>query len=159
MSRLKYEFQARYIIIVNYIPRFNFVYKLQCFQRFLKRKKKTYKEFLVSHLVKISKELIPDFYWSKNHWNKVYDYSESICYFWINILFAVSVPQVHVNTLNSIAHLFSSHEYLVNLSISVVVLREYALNKCITMSPSCPPGLQVWTMDWAMNLKLFLHEI
>ena len=69
------------------------------FSKTFEAKKKTYKEFLVLHLVKISKELIPDFYWSKNHWNKVYDYSESICYFWINILFAVSLPQVHVNTL------------------------------------------------------------
>ena len=32
------------------------------------------------------------------------------------------------------AHLLSSYEYLVNLSISVVVIRAYALNKCITMS-------------------------
>ena len=31
------------------------------------KKKKTYKEFLVLHLVEISKELIPDFYGSKNH--------------------------------------------------------------------------------------------
>ena len=33
----------------------------------------------------------------------------------------------------------SSQEYLVNLSMSVVVLRAYALNKCMTMSPRCPP--------------------
>jgi len=32
--RLKHEFQARCVIMVNYIPRFNFVYKLQCFQIF-----------------------------------------------------------------------------------------------------------------------------
>ena len=35
VPRLKHEFQARYVIMVimvNYIPRFNFVYKLQCFQ-------------------------------------------------------------------------------------------------------------------------------
>ena len=35
VSRLKHEFQARnviMVIMVNYIPRFNFVYKLQCFQ-------------------------------------------------------------------------------------------------------------------------------
>ena len=46
VSRLKHEFQARYVIIimviiVNYIPRINFVYKLQCFQEFLRRKKST----------------------------------------------------------------------------------------------------------------------
>ena len=32
----------RYVIMV-YIPRFNFVYKVQCFQGFLRRTKKTYK--------------------------------------------------------------------------------------------------------------------
>ena len=37
------------------------------------------------------------------------------------------------------AHLYSSYGYLVNLSISVVLLRAYTLNKCIKMSPSCPP--------------------
>ena len=35
----------RYVIMVIkvYIPRFNFVYKVQCFQGFLRRNKKTYK--------------------------------------------------------------------------------------------------------------------
>ena len=37
------------------------------------------------------------------------------------------------------AHILSGHEYLVNLSMSVVALRAYALNKCITMSPMCLP--------------------
>ena len=37
------------------------------------------------------------------------------------------------------AHILSGHEYLVNLSMSVVALRPYALNKCITMSPMCLP--------------------
>ena len=32
------------------------------FSKTFEAKKKTYKEFLVLHLVKISKELIPDFY-------------------------------------------------------------------------------------------------
>ena len=36
------------------------------------------------------------------------------------------------------AHLLSGYEYLVNLSISVVVLHLYSLNKCITISPRCP---------------------
>ena len=61
-------------------------------------------------------------------------------------MFAVCVPHLHLNTLIIInnynklsAHLLSSYEYLVNLSISVVVLRAYALNKCITMSPRSPP--------------------
>ncbi len=33
----------------------------------------------------------------------------------------------------------SSHEYLVKLSMSVVALRAFALNKCIMMSLRCPP--------------------
>ena len=37
------------------------------FSKTFEAKKKTYKEFLVLHLVEISKELIPDFYGSKNH--------------------------------------------------------------------------------------------
>ena len=37
------------------------------------------------------------------------------------------------------AHILSGHEYLVNLSMSVVALRTFALNKYITMSPMCLP--------------------
>ena len=37
------------------------------------------------------------------------------------------------------AYLFSSYEYLVNLSIPVVLLRAYTLSKCIKMSPQGPP--------------------
>ena len=37
------------------------------------------------------------------------------------------------------AHLLSSYGYLVNLSVSVVVLRACTLHKYITMSPRCPP--------------------
>ena len=61
MSRLKREFQARYVIMVimvNYIPRFNFVYELQCFQGFLRRKKKNAQRGLVLNLVKISKDFL-----------------------------------------------------------------------------------------------------
>ena len=51
MSRLKHKFQVRYVIMtitvimVNYIPCFNTVYKLQCFQGFLRQKKKCTKSF------------------------------------------------------------------------------------------------------------------
>ena len=41
MSQLKHSSkQDMYyiVIMVNYIPRFNFVYKLQCFQGYLRRK-------------------------------------------------------------------------------------------------------------------------
>ena len=37
------------------------------------------------------------------------------------------------------AHILSGHEYLLNLSMSVIALRAYPLNKCITMSPMCLP--------------------
>jgi len=57
VSRLKHEFQARYVIMVNYyIPRINFVYKLQCFQGFLRRKKKV-QSFGIK-LVEISKDFL-----------------------------------------------------------------------------------------------------
>ena len=52
------------------------------------------------------------------------------CYFWINILFAVSVPHVDVTR----AHILFSYEYLVNFSMLVVALHADAL----PMSPKCP---------------------
>ena len=59
MSRLKHEFQARYVIMVvmvNYVPRFNLIYEMQCFQGFLSRRKKkpTCQRVLVLNLVEIS---------------------------------------------------------------------------------------------------------
>ena len=59
MSRLKHGFQLRYVIMVimvEYIPQFHFVYKLQCVQGFLKRKKKCTRSFMVLNLVEISKD-------------------------------------------------------------------------------------------------------
>ena len=64
----------------NYIPPFNFDYKLQCLQGFLRRARERFKLY---------------------------------------------------------AHLLSSYECLVNLSVSVVVLRANALNKYITVSSRC----------------------
>ena len=86
----------------------------------------TVQRVLVLNLVEISK----DFRITETRFD-----SEPVCYFWINILLAVFVPHVHVNTQQLCAHLLSSYEYLVNMSISVVVLHAHALNKCITMSP------------------------
>ena len=57
MSRLKHSSkQDMYyiiVIMVNYIPRFNFVYKLQCFQGYLRRKINVYR-VLVLNLVETS---------------------------------------------------------------------------------------------------------
>ena len=50
-------FQARYVImviVVNYIPRLNFVHKQQYFQGFLRQK--NVQRVLVLHLFEISKE-------------------------------------------------------------------------------------------------------
>ena len=63
------------------------------------------------------------------------------CYVRVNILLTGSVP--HVNTSNhapyfSIIILFS-HECFVHLSMSVVALRAYALNKCIMINLMCHP--------------------
>ena len=49
----KQEFQARYVIMGNYIILFNFVCKLQCFQGFMRRKR-----VLVLNLVEISIEFL-----------------------------------------------------------------------------------------------------
>ena len=91
------------VITVNYIPLSNFVYKLQCFQGFLRRKKKNVQRVLVWNLV---------FYFHiiKNHWNNVWFIARLLLswYFWIDILFAVCVSQVQVNTLNY-ALLFTSN--------------------------------------------------
>ena len=56
VSRLKHSSkQDMYyiVIMVNCIPRFNFVYKLQCFQGYLRRKIKIYR-VLVLNLVETS---------------------------------------------------------------------------------------------------------
>ena len=67
MSRLKHEFQARYIIMVimvNYIPDFNFVYKLQCL-----RQKKDVQRVLALNFFEISKDFHTNFHLHiiKNH--------------------------------------------------------------------------------------------
>ena len=37
-------------------------------------------------------------------------------------------------------HILSSHEYLVNLSMSIIALRAYASNKCINNEPKVSPA-------------------
>ena len=56
ISRLKHECNYGNVIVVNYIYRFNFVEKLQCFQRLVKTKKKNFQRVLVLNLVEISKD-------------------------------------------------------------------------------------------------------
>ena len=81
-------------IVVNYIQRFNFVYKLQCFQGFLRRKKSVQRVLVLN--------LFFYFHIIKNHWHKVWFRARFSLswYFWIDIFFAVCVSHVHVNTLN-----------------------------------------------------------
>ena len=57
------------LTMVNYIPRFKFVYKMQCFHRFLRPKKKGTKSFGTKFVWNFERVC---FYWIKNHWNKVY---------------------------------------------------------------------------------------
>ena len=60
MSRLKHSSkQDMYyiVIMVNYIPHFNFFYKLQCFQGYLRRKINVHR-VLVLNLVETSKEYL-----------------------------------------------------------------------------------------------------
>ena len=49
-----------YIVIMvnNYIPRFNFVYKLQCFQGYLRRKINVHRVLVYLNLVETSKEYL-----------------------------------------------------------------------------------------------------
>ena len=59
VSRLKHKFQERYeIMVIMVSPPFNFVYKLQGFQGFLRRKKKNVQRVLVLNLVQISKDFL-----------------------------------------------------------------------------------------------------
>ena len=85
-SRLTwYEFQGRYVIMVNFILRLNFVKKLQCFQGFFGKKGRT--RVLVSNLVEISKESLI-FYWFKNHcWKTRFTTNQSPRFvtFWIQL--------------------------------------------------------------------------
>ena len=123
---LKHELQARYVIMLNYfyIPCLMFFVTTNWRWKKIKHTKSFGVKFgwnferfpyFISMLLKITETRFD---------------SEPICYFWINILFQVCVPHVHVNTLNYLLkrHLLPSYEYLVYLSISVVVLRVYALN-------------------------------
>ena len=47
---------------------------------------------------------------------------QTVCYFWTNILFAVYVLHLHVNTLNYVLIFYPSYEYYLSI-LSVVVLR------------------------------------
>ena len=60
MSRLKHEFQARYVIMVimvNCIPRFNIFLKASMFSRIFETKQNV-QRILVLNLVKISKDIL-----------------------------------------------------------------------------------------------------
>ena len=125
MSRLKHGFQPRYVIMVimvEYIPRFHFVYKLQCVQGFLKRKKKCTRSFMVLNLVEISKDFFI-FIITETRFD-----SEPICYFCARSLCATCAHE-HFTVI-----FYPAMNNLVNWSISVVVLLAYPLNKCITKS-------------------------
>ena len=80
-------------------PRFNFVYKLQCFQRCLRRKKNV-QGFLVVHLLEISKEFLIFIDLKITETRFTVPFRARSLLLNINILFAVSVTHVDVNTLN-----------------------------------------------------------
>ena len=100
--------------------------------------KQMYKEFWYQiwlKFLKISLFLFP--YYQKSHWNKVWFRAGLIP---LNRYFVRSLRVTRSREhLKLYAHLYSSYGYLVNLSISVVLLRAYTLNKCIKMRPRCPP--------------------
>ena len=80
-------------------PRFNFVYKLQCFQPCLRRKKNV-QGILVLHLAEISKEFLIFIDLKITETRFTVPFRARSLLLNINILFAVSVTHVHVNTLN-----------------------------------------------------------
>ena len=89
VSRLKHERYAHALIL--FVSR-------NVFNDFWGKKKRT-RNFGITFGWNF--ERVPYFHWFKNHWNKVYYHSETVRLpLNINILFAVSVPHVHVNTLN-----------------------------------------------------------
>ena len=90
--------------MVNYIPRFNFVYKLQCFQGFSRRKKNV-QRVLVLNLVEISQDLLIFISIYLKTTEPRFD-SEPVC-----------TTRAHEHFKFYIwAHLLHSYEYLVNQS-------------------------------------------
>ena len=66
--------------------------------------------------------------------------SEPVCYLRVkHFVRSLCATRAHEH-FKLCAHFLSSYEYVVNLSISVVVLRAYPLNIYITMSLRCPRG-------------------
>ena len=116
MSQLKHEFQAR-------VPSFNFVYnKLQCFQRFLRRKKK-HKEFiLVLNLVEISKEFLSFIDLKITETRLTTIQIPFVSFEYKQFVRSIRATRARKD-FKLCAHLLSIYEYLVNQSISVVVLR------------------------------------
>ena len=112
------------------IPRFNIFW-------FLQKKKRT-ESFGIKfgcQFLKVPSFLFPC-YW-KSHWNKVWFRDRLLL---LNKHFVRSLRVTRSREhFKLCASLFSSYEYLVNLSIPVVLLRAYTLSKCIKMSLRCPP--------------------
>ena len=93
VSQLKHRFQPRYavmVIMVKYIPRFHFFYKLKCFQGFLRWKKKCTRSFGIKFGWNF--QWFPYFYLSLEQ--------GLIQSPFVTFVLAVCVPHVHMNTLN-----------------------------------------------------------
>ena len=134
----------RYVIMVImvYIPRFNSVYKVQCFQgRVFEAKPKNIQIVFVLNLVEISKHFLIFISILLKITETRFD-SGPFCYFWSNILFAAYVPHVYVNTLNYALILYPVMNIAISrkpVDISRCTSCMPALNKYITRSPMCPP--------------------
>ena len=92
-----------------------------------KKKKKNRTESLVLYLVEICKDFpifisllikITETRFDSEPREGASVHRLPVCFFWVSIFFVVCVPLVHVNKFKLCAHLLSSYEDLVNLSIS-----------------------------------------
>ena len=114
---LKHELQARYVIMLNYfyIPCLMFFVTTNWRWKKIKHTKSFGVKFgwnferfpyFISMLLKITETRFD---------------SEPICYFWINILFQVCVPHVHVNTLNYLLkrHLLPSYHGISRIPVDI----------------------------------------
>ena len=98
--------------------------------------KKKYKEFiLVLNLVEISKEFLSFIDLKITETRLTTIQSPFVTFEYKHFVRSIRATCA-LEDFKLCAHLLSIYEYLVNQSISVVVLCAYALNKCMTMRPA-----------------------
>ena len=85
--------------------------------------------------------------------------SEPICYFWINILFQVCVPHVHVNTLNYLLkrHLLPSYHGISRIPVDISRCTSCIRFKlAVTMVRKCG---QTWGFTFVMSTRKHVRKL